>query len=123
EAYAARVEHAKGYFYWLADRARGKHDTRTTEGKVAMLEFLLPKVQGITDPLERMTIANDVAGYVGVRQGMVLDRFRRAASERNERTIERPKNPLRHDERTLLNALLGDAELRIEIIGQMKELE
>src|SRR6185312_9425689 len=52
-----------------------------------------------------------------------LDRFRRAASERNERTIERPKNLLRHDERTLLNALLGDAELRIEIIGQMKELE
>src|SRR5205807_6092481 len=53
EAYAGRIEHAKGYFYWLADRARSKHDMRTSEGKVAVLNFLLPKVQRIADPLER----------------------------------------------------------------------
>ena len=81
------------------DRARAKHDTRTSEGKVAVLEFLLPKVQRITDPLERMTIANDVAGYLGVSPGMVLDRFRKAASERNEKTLERPRVALRADER------------------------
>jgi DNA primase len=123
EAYADRVEHAKGYFYWLADRARAKHDTRTPEGKVAVLEFLLPKVQRVNDPLERATIANDVAGYLGVSQGMVLDRFRRAAGERNEKSIEMPKSVLRHDERMLLNALLTAAEWRSEIIEQMKILE
>ena len=68
-AYQERVDGAKGYFYWLADRARAKHDMRTSEGKVAVLNFLLPKVQNITDQLERMTIANDVAGYIGVDRG------------------------------------------------------
>jgi DNA primase len=122
-AYQERVEGAKGYFYWLADRARAKHDMRTSEGKVAVLNFLLPKVQSIGDSLERMTIANDVAGYVGVEKGMVLDHFKRAASGRNERTIQRPASPVRHDERILLIALLTQAEGRDEILEQMKVLE
>jgi DNA primase len=122
-AYQERVDGAKGYFYWLADRARAKHDMRTSEGKVAVLNFLLPKVQSIGDQLERMTIANDVAGYIGVDRGMVLDHFRKAVSERSEKAIERPKSPLRHDERMLLNALLTDAELRADIVGRLRALQ
>jgi DNA primase len=122
-AYQERLDGAKGYFYWLADRARAKHDMRTSEGKVAVLNFLLPKVQSITDQLERMTIANDVAGYIGVDRGMVLDHFRKAVSERSERAIERPKSPLRHDERMLLIALLTDAALRADMIGPLRSLE
>ncbi|MEO8594070.1 MAG: DNA primase [Candidatus Solibacter sp.] len=122
EAYRERLDTAKGYFYWLADRARARHDVHTAEGKVAVLNFLLPKVQNITDQLERMTIANDVAGYIGVDRGMVLDHFRKAVSERREKAIERPKILLRHDERNLLNALLTDAGLRGEIIGALRTL-
>jgi DNA primase len=123
EAYHERVDTAKGYFYWLADRARAKHDMRTSEGKVAVLNFLLPKVQSITDQLERMTIANDVAGYIGVDRGMVLDHFRKAVAERTEKTIERPKSSLRHDERILLVALLTDADLRKETIEPLRSLQ
>ncbi len=122
DAYLARIEGAKGYFYWLADRVRAKQDMHTSEGKVAVLNFLLPKVQGISDPLERMTIANDVAGYIGLEQGMVLSHFRKAVGDRSEKAIERPKSVLRHDERMLLIALLTEAEVRAEIIGQMKEI-
>ena len=39
DAYRERLEGAKGYFYWLADRARAKHDMRTSEGKVAVSNF------------------------------------------------------------------------------------
>jgi DNA primase len=122
-AYQERVDGAQGYFYWLADRARAKHDMRTSEGKIAVLNFLLPKVQGITDQLERMTIAGDVAGYIGVEKGMVLDHFRKAVSERREKAIERPKSPLRHDERWLLIALLTDPALRSEMIGPLRSLQ
>ena len=52
------------------------------KGKVAVLKFLLPAVQRISDQLERMTIANDVAGYIGVDRGMVLDSFKKAVAER-----------------------------------------
>ena len=123
EAYAQHIEGAKGYFYWLADRARAKHDMRTSEGKVAVLNFLLPKMQKINDRLERMTIANDVAGYIGIEKGMVLDHFRKAVSERNERTLAPPRNPLRLDERVLLMAALTEPEWRAEIVGRLKEME
>jgi len=123
KAYQERVDGAKGYFYWLADRARAKHDMHTPEGKVAVLNFLLPKVQSISDQLERMTIAGDVAGYIGVDRGMLLDRFRKAAAERSEKAIARPISPLRPDERMLLVALLTNAELRAEMIGPLRSLQ
>ena len=122
-AYQERLDGAKGYFYWLADRVRSKHDMRTSEGKVAVLNYLLPKVQSIGDQLERMTIANDVAGYVGVDRGMVLDHFRKAVSERSDKALERPRNPLRHDERLLLVALLTDPGVRAEMIGPLGSLQ
>jgi len=110
DAYRERLNQAKGYFYWLADRARTKFDTKTTEGVVSVLKFLLPAVQKISDKLERMAVANDVAGYVGVMPGAVLETFRRAASDRQEKTIERPKEVLRPDEKGLLNVLLSGVE-------------
>jgi hypothetical protein len=96
---------------------------RTTEGKVAVLQFLMPAVERISDRLERMTIANDVAGYLGVERGMVLDSFRKAVAERREKTLEGPKVALRHDERMLLNALLAQPEMRGEIVGELKSME
>jgi DNA primase len=123
EAYANHIEHAKGYFYWLADRARGKHDMRTSEGKVAVLNFLLPKVQNITDQLERMTIANDIAGYIGIEKGLVLDHFRKLANQRHEKAITAPPATLRLDERMLLMALLTEPEWRGDIISRLKAME
>jgi DNA primase len=123
ETYGARVEHAKGYFYWLADRARTRHDMRTSEGKVAVLNFLLPKVQNISDPLERATVANEVAGYIGIDKGMVLDHFRKAVNQRQEKTIEAPEGSLRPDEKMLLIALLTEPEWRVEIIEQLKQVQ
>jgi hypothetical protein len=96
---------------------------RTAEGKVAVLNFLLPKVQNINDQLERMTIANDVAGYIGVDRGMVLDHFRKAVAVRSEKTIERSMSPLRQDERMLLVALLTNAEMRADTIAPLRSLQ
>ena len=125
-AYQERLEGAKGYFYWLADRARARYDMHTTEGQVAVLQFLVPAVQRIPDRLERLQIAVDVAGYVGVdqaNQGRVIDAFKKAAVDRQEKTIEPPKIPLRHDERVLLNALLAEPEMWSEVIGELKSME
>src|SRR3954464_7521278 len=90
EAYRERLEGAKGYFYWLADRARSKYDVRTSEGQVAVLKFLMPAVQRISDQMERMVIAGDLASYIGVDRGMVLDSFKKAVAERQESRFQRP---------------------------------
>jgi len=122
-AYRERLDGAKGYFYWLADRARLKFDTKTTEGVVSMLKFLLPAVQKISDRLERMAVANDVAGYIGVAPGAVLDTFRRAAADRQEKTIARPKESLRPDEKGLLRVLLSGTEGGEELVASLPGLE
>jgi DNA primase len=121
-AYQERLEGAKGYFYWLADRARQKHDVHTPEGAVAMLQFLKPAVLQISDQLERMAILNDLAGYIGVDRGMVLDNFRKAIAERQEKPFERPKVEIRADERVLLNAVFSGTELADEIIPELRSI-
>ncbi|HKA02659.1 MAG TPA: DNA primase [Candidatus Solibacter sp.] len=123
DAYRNRVEHAKGYFYWLADRARTKFDMRTADGKVDALSFLLSKVQLINDHLERMTIANELAGYVGIEKGAVIDEFRRLANERREPAMAAPKITLRPDERMLLIALLTESGWRADIVARLKHLQ
>jgi len=123
EAYGERLDHAKGYFYWLADRARAKHDVKTTEGVVAVLKSLMPIVERIPDRVERMAIANDLAAYIGVAPGVVLDSFRRAAVDRNVSRIERPKETVRADERGLLNVLFSDASGREDLIPALADVE
>jgi DNA primase len=123
DAYRQRLDQAKGYFYWLADRARARSDMHTTEGVVSVLKFLLPAVQKINDRLERLTIANDVAGYIGVEPGAVLETFRRAASDRQEKTIVRPKQVLRPDERGLLNVLISGIEGSDRLLEELGEVE
>ena len=121
DAYVQRLEDAKGYFYWLADRARAKHDVHSTEGVVAVLEALRPALEKLNDPLERSAIANDLAAYVGVPQGMVLDSFRKAVANRQDKPMERPKIALRPDERILLNAILADEAVSKEIVCQLQQ--
>lgn len=122
-AYEQRLEQSKGYFYWLADRARRKHDIHTSEGVVAVLQSLLPAVQRISDPLERSAIANDLAAYVGVPAGMVLESFRKAAATRQEKELQRPKISLRQDERILLSAMLEDPSAREAVVRELQTLD
>lgn len=121
EAYAAKLAAAKNYFYWLADRARGKFDMKTAEGRVAGFQFLLPAIQRISDKLERLAVVNDVAGYLGVDAGPVLENFRKAAAER-ERAVRPVVEPVRPVERLLLNLLLANAGARSHLMPRLKHM-
>ena len=123
EAYQQRLADAKGYFIWLADQARAKNDMRTPEGKVAALRSLVPALNRISDRLERMTVANEVAGYIGVDRGLVLDSLMKAVAERKVAAAQPAQGGLRPDEKVLLAALLGDPAVRSEVIDQLKEMQ
>ena len=121
--YQAALGEAKPYFYWLADRARSRYDMRTAEGRVAAFQFLLPAIQRITDKIERTAIAGDVAGYLGVDSGLVLESFRKAAADRREKTLApAPAEPVRHDEKILLKLFLGSEEARMRLIPELQSL-
>lgn len=126
QAYADRLERAQGYFHWLADRARTKYDIRTTEGQVSVLKFLMPAVQRISDRMERMVVAGELAGYIGVDRGIVFESFKKAVADRQESKFERPRVTLRHDERMLVHALLragDDAAAADDLIAELRGME
>jgi len=122
EAYRSVLERAPGYFNWLADRARSRYDMRTAQGRVSALQFLLPAIQRVSDKLERAAIAGDLAGYLGVDQGLVLDHFKKAAAERRERPMAPAAEPVRPVEKILLNSLLLNAEIRAQVLPRLREM-
>ena len=124
EAYRARLEAASGYFHWLADRARARFDMRSTDGRMDAFRFLLPAVQKVPDKLERAAVANDLAGYLGVDPGLVLDQFKRAAAGRRAPLISpagapEPRVQVPAVERILLNALVSSEDTRREILPRL----
>ena len=122
DAYRAALERSPGYFHWLADRARGRYDMRTPQGRVSALQFLLPAIQRVNDKLERAAIANDIAGYLGVEQGLVLDHFKKSAAGRREQPLAAEAEPVRPVERILLNSLLSNSDIRGEVLAPLREM-
>jgi DNA primase len=122
EVYRERLEKASGYFFWLADRARARFDLRAAEGRLSAFQFLLPKIHRISDKIERVAIANDVAGYLGVEPGLVLDSFRKAAAERAQKTIARPVIEIPPMEKLLLASLLASPEAQHQVIPRLNGL-
>jgi DNA primase len=118
DGYRAKLDAASTYFHWLADRARQKFDMRSSDGRMEAFKFLLPSVQKIGDKLERAAIANDLAGYLGVDAGLVLDQFKKAATDR--RAAPAPKQAIRETvpavESILLNAMVASADVRAEVL-------
>ncbi len=122
DAYRAKLDQAGSYFYWLADRGRIKYDMRTGEGRVAAFQFLLPAIQRLSDKLERVAVANDVASYLGVEAGLILEHFRKAATDRRDKTVAATTEPVRPIEKILLNLLLINSEARQRLIPELRAL-
>lgn len=124
-AYRAKLDKAGGYFHFLADQARRKFDMRSGEGRFQGFQFLLPAIQRIPDKLERVAIANDVAGYLGVEPGMVLEQFRRAAGDRRDRAQAlkaAPPPAVPAMESLLLRALMCSAEAREAALPRLRRM-
>ncbi len=123
EAYRARVDNAKSYFYWLADRARGKFNMREPQGRVDAFQSLLPAIQGLANKLERSVVATDLAGYLGIEQGLVLDHFRKMAADRVEHAPILKTQPTAHaTDRILLPLLLGNEDARPQLVIALQEM-
>mgnify|MGYP000988898395 CR=1 FL=1 len=122
DVYRKKLETATNYFHWLADRARKKFDVRSAEGRMQGFQFLLPAIQRIPGKLERLAVANDVAGYLGVDAGAVLEQFKKAAGDRKAA----PPKPVRQSipavERLLLRRVLFDVASREAALPRLLEM-
>jgi DNA primase len=119
EAYRQRLEQAPAYFHWLADRARGKFDMQTVDGRMQAFKFIAPAIQRIADRLERFAVANDVAGYLGVDERLVREHFSQGIKPPSN-TQRRPEVP--PIERLLLHSLMASEAARSRAIPELRDL-
>ena len=91
EAYAKQLEKSPGYFHWLAERARGRFEMKSAEGRMEAFRFLLPAIQKLPDKLERLAVVNDMASYLRVEPGEMLDQFRKSAGDRSTPRVSEVK--------------------------------
>jgi DNA primase len=122
EAYLQRIAGAKTYFYWLADRARARFNMREPQGRFDAFQALVPAIQDLNDKLARVTYANDLAGYLGVEPGLVLEHFRKLATDRVERSPAPKPDLTRATDRILLPLLVNDSEARAQLLEHLREL-
>jgi DNA primase len=122
EAYQQKVAGAKAYFYWLADRARARFNMREPQGRVDAVQFLLPSIQVLNDKLERAAVVNDLASYLGIERGLVLEHFQKAAIDRVDRMPAPKADPAKASDRILLPLLVADAEARGQLIEGLRHL-
>ncbi len=122
EMYRRKVETATNYFHWLATVARKRFDVQSAEGRMQGFQFLLPAIQRIPDKLERLAVVSDVAAYLRVEPGAVLEQFRKAAGERKSVPAQKPKTAVPQVERILLRSILSDPEACAVLLPQVSEL-
>jgi DNA primase len=122
DQYGARLDKAAGYFIWLADRARKKHDMSSSEGRIAGFQSLLmPSIRRISDRFERATVASEVADYLGIDRNLVLNEFRRNPAVRDQTLRGAVKiEPLPRTERILLRSLVADGEVRSVLLPALQ---
>jgi hypothetical protein len=82
---------------------------------------LLPAIQRLPGKIERAAVANDVASSLGVSKGLVLDQFRRQATDREQAPFRLPVAALPPNERLLLRCLLESERARNEVLPLWQE--
>jgi DNA primase len=123
DGYRAKIDKAKDYYYWLEDRVLRKYPN-SLEGKLdGLRRVLIPAMNQLPDEVSREARAADAAGHLGLDPAVVR-KERRAAVDRREKDkkVAPIREPLRADEKILLNLLVSDAEARESLIPELERL-
>ncbi len=106
DAYGEALHHSSRYFDYLIDRARAQFPSRTPEGKVKAVNFLLPHVQRVPSRIVRDELANEISHRLGIESSVLRQELRRAVTARSTQHVSAPANSGCTDaERVLIRAL------------------
>jgi DNA primase len=122
EAYLALLEKAPSYFIWLADRTRKQFDLKTADGRMKALEALRPAVNLIPQEIKRAALAEELASHLGVNKGLILEEFRRSATQRRKAPLRTHIVTLGPSERLLLELFIDSPAAREEMLSDAEEI-
>ncbi len=105
-AYSAAVRGAARYADFLIERARSQFPGRTPEAKVKALNFLLPHIRRIPNPIARDDFAENAAQRLGIESSLMRQELKQAAAQRLESVKAAQPRAVTEVERILLCALV-----------------
>jgi len=79
DTFAARLAAAKPLFIWFLQRVAERHSPGTVEGKVAIFNEVAPKLQKMTDPMERSLYVREIARRFGIDEQQIRSKIGRGA--------------------------------------------
>jgi DNA primase len=106
QAYGAALRGARRYSDYLIDRARQLFPARTADAKVKSLNFLLPHIRRMPNPIQRDEFAADAAQKLGIDSALIRQELKTAAAQRTASIPAHREEPLTETERILLRALV-----------------
>jgi DNA primase len=104
--YSNAVRGAMRYADYLIERARTLFPARTPEAKVRALNFLLPHIRRVPNPIARGDFAENAAQKLGIESSMVRQELKQAAAQRLESVRAPQPSAVSEVERILLRALI-----------------
>ncbi len=110
-AYGEALSHSQKYFDYLIERARAQFSTRTPEGKVKALNYLLPHVQRVPSRIVRDELANEISHRLGIDSAVLRQELRHAARSRSSAQVSASGSATLADAERVLVRALANREL------------
>ena len=104
DAYAAALRGARNQADYLIERARQQFPGASAEQKVKAMNYLLPHIKRVPDPIVRAQFASNAADALKIDEAVLREELRQAALKRRDH-VEVRTSPLTEVERVLLRAL------------------
>lgn len=106
QAYTDALGHSQKYFDYVIERARTLFPSRTPEGKVKALNYLLPHIQRVPSRIVRDEWANEISHRLGIDSAVLRQELRHAAASRSaSRVTTSSSGGMTDAERVLIRAL------------------
>ncbi len=109
--YGEALSHSQKYFDYLIERARAQFSTRTPEGKVKALNYLLPHVQRVPSRIVRDELANEISHRLGIDSAVLRQELRHAARSRSSAQVSAAGSATLADAERVLVRALANREL------------
>ena len=106
QEYGAALRAARRYSDYLIERARLQFPARTADAKVKAMNFLLPHIRRMPNPIQRDEFAADAAQKLGIDSALLRQELKQAAAQRTASIPQHRAEPLTEIERVLLRALV-----------------
>jgi DNA primase len=110
QAYAEALKTAVRHTDYLIERARTLFPVRTPQGKVEAVNFLLPHIRRMPNPIVRDEFAQDVAQKLAIDSALLRQELKQAATKRQGQISAMKMSNLSECERVLVRALAGPLE-------------